>query len=230
MNKLFFITVFFIITCTALSQSLPDGYILIYHQDFSSGTAINDLRFSNPDSWKISEFKENRSLEFQHQTAYEPLFPSPRILGIIKDHIFGDFILEADLMQTGHNNEPAETGILFSIKDSSRFYYISLSDRQTDSTQGIFLVRNASLEKVSDWQTDSIVWGNNKWHKVRVERSIVNRVVNVYFDDMKKPVMTTRNPVLVMGYIGFGSFASAGRIDNIKVWAPTSIPEEADFF
>jgi hypothetical protein len=47
---------------------------------------------------------------------------------------------------------------------------------------------------------------------------------------MKKPVMTTRNPVLVMGYIGFGSFASAGRIDNIKVWAPTSIPEEADFF
>lgn len=219
------------ITSVNLSaQALPDGHILLYQQDFSSVTAIKDFKFSNAVSWKISEFKENRSLEFFYHISCETVFHSPRIMGIIKDHIFGDFILEADLMQTVSDSEFPEMCILFSVKDSSRFYYINLASRSTDTTHGIFLVRNASLYKVSDWQTDSIAWGNKKWHKIRVERSIVNRMVTVYFDDLKKPVMTTRNPELVMGYLGFGSFSSSGRIDNIKIWAPTSIPEEATFF
>jgi len=230
MNKFLFIIFFSIIACVSLSQSLPDGYILLYQQNFSTDTAIQDFRFSNPDSWELKKIKENSFLAFSGQTPYVPEFHSPAILGIIKNHIFGDFILEVNLMQTGRDCKLPDLCIFFSVKDSSHFYYINLASRSTDSTHGIFLVKNAHRYKVSDWQTDSIVWGNDKWHKVRVERSIVNRMVTVYFDDMKKSVMTTKNPELVMGYLGFGSCSNSGRIDNIKVWAPTSIPEETEIF
>jgi hypothetical protein len=43
-------------------------------------------------------------------------------------------------------------------------------------------------------------------------------------------VITTHNPELIMGYIGFGSISGQGRIDNIKIWAPTSIPEKLTIF
>ena len=91
-------------------------------------------------------------------------------------------------------------------------------------------MKNAPRRRVSDWQTEGISWGNQKWHKVRVARNIVNRSVKVYVDNMKNPVITSVDPELVMGYIGFGTFKDPGCIDNIKIWAPTSIPEEAVFF
>ncbi|MBN2761636.1 MAG: hypothetical protein JXR41_00995 [Bacteroidales bacterium] len=230
MNKFFLITLYCLITATTLSQPLPDGYILLYQQSFSTDAALKDFRFSCQDAWIIKGAKENRYLEFSADTTYITAFRSPMILGIMSQHIFGDFILEADLMQTGREYERRDMCIFFSVRDSSHYYYIHLASQSSDSSHGIFLVKNGPRYKVSDWQTEGMSWGNEKWHKVRVERNIVTRMVSVYVDDMKKPVMTTRNPELVMGYLGFGSFDDSGRIDNIKIWGPTSIPEEADFF
>ncbi|MBN1413653.1 MAG: hypothetical protein JW973_01025 [Bacteroidales bacterium] len=230
MNKFFLLIVYWLIPILSFSQSLPDGYILLYQQNFSASAAIKDFKFSDPASWEIKSNKENRFLEFTSHTRYVPPFRSPAILGIVTQHIFGDFILQADLMQSNSETEHSNICIFFSVKDSSHFYYIQLASGSDDSTHGIFLVKNAPRCKVSNWQTSGINWGNGKWNRVRVERSIVNRIVNVYFNDMKNPVMTTKNPELVMGYIGFGSFDGSGRIDNVKIWGPTSIPQDAGIF
>jgi hypothetical protein len=230
MNGFFYLMLFSLISVTLSSQSIPEGYILVYQQNFSSDTALKDFRFSNPGSWKINSVGENRFLECSGQTQYVPCLSSPGIMGIIYRNILGEFILEADLMLTGLEKEVRDLCIFFSVKDSSRYYYIHLASQSNDSTHGIFLVKNAPRRRISDWQTEGISWGNQKWHKVRVARNIVNRSVTVYFDNMKNPVMTSRDPELVMGYLGFGSFDNACCIDNIKIWAPTSIPEEANFF
>jgi hypothetical protein len=219
-----------LIHISVTSQSLPDGYILLYEQNFSLARALKDFKFSNPESWKISTQNQNGCLEFSNQSGYIPAFRSPAIIGLISQHIFGDFVMEADLMQTGREYGHRDMCIFFSVKDSAKFYYIHLATQADDNAHGIFLVKNAPRYKVSDWQSQGVQWGTDKWHKVRVERSIVSRTVNVYFDDMKNPVMTTKNPELVMGYLGFGSFDDSGRIDNIKIWGPTSIPEDANLF
>jgi hypothetical protein len=221
---------FSLISMTLSSQSIPDGYILVYQQNFSSDTALKDFKFSSPGSWKIKSLRENRILECSGQSTYAPGFTSPAIMGIINRHILGEFILEADLMMPAADQEGRGLCIFFSVRDSLHYYYVHLASQVNDSTHGIFLVKNAPRYKVSDWQTEGISWGNQKWHKVRVTRNIVNRSVKVYVDNMKNPVMTSRDPELVMGYIGFGSFHDPGFIDNIKIWAPTSIPEEAGFF
>jgi hypothetical protein len=230
MNRLYYLFLFSLVSVTLSSQTIPDGYILVYQQNFSSDTALKDFRFSSPASWKITNVKGNRFLECTGQSQYDPGFPSPAIIGIIHGHILGEFILEAELMMTQPEQEDRDLCILYSVKDPSHYYYIQFASLANDSAHGIFLVKNAIRYRVSDWQSEGIIWGNQKWHKVRVVRNIVNRSVAVYFDNMKNPVMTSKDPELVMGYLGFGSFNDAGCIDNIKIWAPTSIPEKANFF
>jgi hypothetical protein len=214
----------------SFSQNLPEGYILIYEQNFSAANALDNLRFSNPLTWKINKIKENRFLEFSSDSIYAPAFYSPRNMCILSNHIFGEFILEADIMQPEKEYENGDICIFFSVKDSIQYYYVQLANTADDYNHGIFLVKKDSCKKVSEQQNNGISLSDEKWHKVRIVRNIVNRSVLVYADDMSTPVMTSRNPELVMGYIGFGSLDDGGRIDNIKIWAPTSIPDEATFF
>jgi hypothetical protein len=230
MNRFCYLLLLSMVSMTLTSQSIPEGYILVYQQNFSSHTALKDFRFSNPDSWKINNLRENRFLECTGQAPYDSGFPSLAIIGIIHRHILGEFILEADLMMSEPEQESNDLCIYFSVRDSSHYYCIQLASKANENAHGIFLVKNTPRYRVSNWQNEGISWGNQKWHKVRVARNIVNRSVTVYFDNMKNPVMTSRDPELVMGYLGFGSIHGAGCFDNIKIWAPTSIPEEAKFF
>jgi len=230
MKRFLYFLLFSLISMTLSSQTIPEGYILVYRQNFSSDTALKDFRFSSPGSWKINSIRENRFLECAGQGQNESVSSSPGIIGIINHHILGEFILEADLMMTGQEPQDRDLCILFSVKDASRYYYIHLASHANDSAHGIFLVKDAFRQRISDWQSEGISWGNQKWHKVRVARNIVNRSVRVYFDDMKNPVMTSKDPELVMGYLGFGTFNDPGCLDNIKIYAPTSIPEDASFF
>lgn len=220
----------FHISLFALSQTLPEGYILIYEQNFSDKNALENFRFSNPVTWKISKIKDNRFLEFISDSCYMPAFYSPKNICILSNHIFGEFILEADIMQPVNEYNNGDICIFFSVKDSVQYYYAQIACLADNFNHGIFLVKKDSCKKISEQQNNGVSLSDAKWHKVRIVRNIVNRTVWVYVDDMKVPAMTARNPELVMGYIGFGSFDDGGRIDNIKIWAPTSIPDEATFF
>ncbi len=218
------------VSLISFSQILPEGYILIYEQNFSGKNALDDFRFSKPENWRINKNKENRFLEFTPDSSYIPVFYSPKNIGILSNHIFGEFILEADIMQPENEYTNGDMCIFFSIKDSLQYYYVQIAGNADNQSHGIFLVKKDSCRKVSEQQNNGINLSDTKWHKIRIVRNIVNRTVLVYVDDMKIPVITAKNPELVMGYVGFGSFDDGGRIDNIKIWAPTSIPEEATFF
>ena len=78
--------------------------------------------------------------------------------------------------------------------------------------------------------SEGINWVNDKWNKVRVERDILKKTITVYINDMSNPVMVAKDRTLIMGYLGFGSIDTPGKIDNIKIWAPTFIPGETNIF
>jgi hypothetical protein len=69
-------------------------------------------------------------------------------------------------------------------------------------------------------------WKVNKWQKLRLERNIVRRSILVFVDDMLHPVLQVKDYELVMGQVGLGSVSTPARFDNIKIWAPTVIPNE----
>ena len=75
-----------------------------------------------------------------------------------------------------------------------------------------------------------VTWGEDTWHKIRVERTLADGMIKVYFDDMTKPIQWAQDKTFGVGYIGFGSFDDLGKIDNIKIYGPLVEPRKTGFF
>jgi len=95
---------------------------------------------------------------------------------------------------------------------------------------GIFVLKQTLHKKLTGTVAPAVKWERNKWHKVRIERNIVERTIEVYIDNNTQPVLRTKDYELVMGCVGYGSVSNPCRIDDIKIWAPTVIPEKTQVF
>lgn len=212
------------------AQQIPEGYILQYEQNFSAARALNDFRFSNPHSWGIFRNNNNFFLQFRGDTLAQPFISSPGIICVLNNLMFGDFIMEVDLMPLKSTSRMNEVCIFLAIKDTLKYYYIQLSNQAVENSNGIFLVNNAPFRPVTAKVSATLEWTENKWHKVRIVRSIIDRSIKVYTGNMTSPLMETRDNELVAGYVGFGSFAGAGCIDNLRIWAPAVINGTTSIF
>jgi hypothetical protein len=129
-------------------------------------------------------------------------------------------------MPEADTNGFRETCLFLGMKDLTKYYYIQLANRCDSVNHGIYVVKNSIASRLTGASERPVSWKNNKWHKIRMERNIVKRTIRVFVDDMTKPVMQIKDYELVMGMVGFGSFSSPVRFDNIKIWAPTVISNE----
>jgi len=210
---------------SAFTQQVPDGYILQYEQNFSNNKSLNDFRYNLPDSWGILKSNGNYYLQFAGYDAALTQSLLPGNIAILKNRIFGDFVLEANVMPDADSLGNREICFFLGLKDTSRFYFTVLTGSNNAHYQGIFLMKNSFVKKITNNNDILVTWKENKWQKIRIERNIIKRTIRVFLDDMTLPVMQTTDYELVMGYIGFGSLKCSGRIDNIKIWAPTVIPD-----
>ena len=214
----------------SFTQELPLGYILLYSQNFSGRNPLTDFSFSAPVSWKISGDRHNYFMNFPEKINHADSTGRPNTLAILSSHMYSDFIMELDIMTTGEGQADRGICIVYGFKDTSNYYYIRLASIAGEDSHNVFLVNKTVLTKISAKTSESINLENNKWHKVKVIRNILEKTITVYFNDMINPVMKAKDRTLIMGYIGFGSAGSAGKIDNINIWAPTSVPGDADVF
>ena len=70
----------------------------------------------------------------------------------------------------------------------AHFYYVHLGKKTDDHANQIFIVNNAPREKIDQNQRGHSL--DRGWHHVKVVRKVKDGTIEVYFDDMKKPVMT----------------------------------------
>jgi hypothetical protein len=221
-----FILFAFLFCQASFSQKLPGGHILQYQQGFSDGKSLSDFRFDNPASWGIFNVKGNYYL--QCTGIADPAFRNvlPANIAILNNKIFGDFILEVDVMPEPDSNGFREVCLFLGMKDLTRYYYVQIACLGDSIQHGIYLVKNSVATRLTASSEKSVCWHNNNWHKIRLERNIVKRTILVFVDDMAHPAMQIKDYELVMGMVGVGSFASPGRFDNLKIWAPTVINDE----
>jgi hypothetical protein len=211
-------------------ENVPEGYQLLYHQDFSSATAISQFEMSDKKAWK-STTGEQGWLELFGKSEYEARVRSPFNIALLKDYYFGDFVLEADLAQSGREYGHRDLCLFFGAKDATNFYYVHIATKADPHANNIFLVNDAPRVAIASKTTDGTNWGEtNSWHKVRIERDITEGTIKVFFDDMSNPIMEATDTHFDYGRIGFGSFDDTGRFDNIKVWGPGVYPSEGGFF
>lgn len=206
------------------ADNLPKGYNLLHEQSFDRPEAIQQFQFSDPNAWKFAREENGGSLELVSQSKYNPAVRSPFNIALIKDKVFGDFILEAELIQTGKEYGHRDMCLFFGFQDPTHFYYTHIATRADPNAHNIFVVNDAPRTNIAKTTTAGVNWGLNVWHKVRLERKVSEGTVKVYFDDMTLPIMTARDKTFGAGFIGFGSFDDTGKVDNIKIWGPEPGP------
>lgn len=211
------------------SGPVPEGYRLVYEQHFDTPESLAGFVMSDPTAWKHSGAEDSFTLELVKQSTYQPAVRSPFNIALIRDVVVGDFVLEADLIQTGKEYGHRDMCVFFGFQDPAHFYYSHLATKTDDHAHNIFIVNGAPRLKVSRQTTPGVNWGLGVWHRVRVERK--GAAVRVFFDDLQTPVMTAEEATFGPGWVGFGSFDDTGKVDNIRLWAPTA-PERkpAPFF
>jgi hypothetical protein len=211
-------------------QELPLGYIIQYSQDFSRKEALQDFSFSDPGYWRTAGNKSNYYLEFSEKSGYPDSTGYPDMLAVISTEMYSDFIMELDIMQTAEEEVGRGICIVYGFRDPSNYYYIRLASKAGADTHNVFLVRKKVLTEISARTTPGNTLEKNKWNRVKVIRNILEKTITVYLNDMTNPALKAKDRTLIMGYIGFGTAGSAGKLDNVSIWAPTSVPGDTVLF
>lgn len=202
-------------------DKVPDGYKLVYEQRFASANALADFRFTDPAAWRLAKSNDVTALELTKQSQYKPVVRSPVNIALIANKVFGDFVLEADLIQTGKEYGHRDMCLFFGFQSPTNFYYTHIATAADPNAHNVFIVNNAPRKNFARETTKGVNWGLGVWHKVRLERTVATGSIKVYFDDLTTPIMTAEDKTFASGQIGFGSFDDTGMVDNIRIWAPS---------
>jgi len=196
-----------------VSSPANSGARLLLAEDFGAPESLERFTFTDPKAWRHRE----GALELHTQSRYRPPVRSPRSIALLSEAELGDFVLEAKLKQTGREYGHRDLCLFFGYRDPSHYYYVHLASAADDHAHNVFLVNAAPRTKIADTTTAGVAWGD-EWHRVRVERTVADGRIAVYFDDMETPVMVAEDTTLGAGRLGFGSFDDTGMIDELRVW------------
>ncbi len=182
-----------------------------YETNFSRGAG--DWAPTDPGAWTVKT-TEQGTVYSQHKkrSQYEPPFRSPYNISLLKDNVVSDFVLEAKVLSTHPDYGHRDVCLVFGYQDPAHFYYVHLGKQADEHANQIFIVNDAARKKISLTSTPGTNW-DDQWHHVKVVRRVEAGTIEVYFDDMDKPVMTARDQTFRWGRIGIGTF------DDTSDWA-----------
>jgi len=210
----------------AADPNLPAGYKLLYSQTFDKAESIADFEFSSPDKWRWTQKDGNGCLEALGPGKYKTKVRSPFVIGLLAGRVFEDFILDADLLQTGKEYGHRDQCVFLGFTRPSKFYYVHLATKADQNAHNVFLVNDKPRTNIARKTTKGIDWGVNAWHHVRIERKGSDGTIRVFFDDMTRPIMEANDRTFPSGCVGFGSFDDTGLVDNIRIWGPKMIEDK----
>ncbi len=219
-----------VVTATEAKSAVPQGYRLVYQQNFKGESALQDFVFSDVKAWKLAADGGAGALELAQQSDYKPTVRSPFNIALVADQVFGDFVLEAEVTQTGREYGHRDMCLFFGFQDPAQFYYAHIATTPDPHAHNLFIVNKAPRVKFARETSNGVNWGLDVWHKVRLERTLADGAIKVFFDDMSKPILVGEEKTFGAGYVGFGSFDDTGKVRNVKVWARDAEKQPTNFF
>jgi hypothetical protein len=202
------------------AAEVPRDLPLLFEDDFEKGA--DRWQPTDPKAWKVIETDKGKVFsQFVKQSKYKPPHRSPYNIALVKDLVVSDFVLDARCQSTIKDYAHRDMCLFFGYQDPAHFYYVHLGKKTDDHANQIFIVNAADRKKISTRTTPGTNW-TDAWHHVRVVRNVADGKIEIYFDDMKKPVMTATDRTFKWGRVGVGSFDDTGNWDDVKVWGKKS--------
>ena len=200
------------------------GLPLAVELEFDDASALELFEFSDPSAWRWRD----GSLELTGDSDYEPPQRSPRSIAVLAPHAFEDFVLEADLMQTGREYGHRDLCLFLAFRGPTAYTYVHLATTPDANAHNVFLVDDAPRRPLAPVAEVGVQWGTEVWHRVRLERRAGR--IRVFFDDLEWPILDVADTTHGAGRVGLGSFDDRGRFDGLRVWGRPEAPEAATLF
>ena len=198
-------------TAEKTSQDWP----LVLKEDFEAGAG----RWEPKDAaqWKEKKIAAGQVFSlFEKAGKYKPPHRSPVNISLLKEIVVGDFQFTAKVLSTHPDYGHRDSVIVFGYQDPAHFYYVHLANKADDHANQVFIVNNAARQKISLTTTAGTKW-DDQWHTLRVVRKVAAGTIEIYFDDMAKPVMTATDDTFKFGQLGIGSFDDTNDWDDIEL-------------
>jgi len=121
------------------------------------------------------------------------------------------------MKQTGKEYGHRDMCIFFGYQDPAHFYYVHIATKADAHANSIFIVNGQPRVSIATDRTDGTDWGTG-YHDVRIVRNCTTGAIEVYYDDMDKPIMRAQDKTFKTGRLGIGSFDDTGNTDDVLVW------------
>lgn len=167
-----------------------------------------DSRWEPTDTtaWKTKKIGKGRVYsQFKKKSNYKPPHRSPLNISWLKNVKVSEFQLDVEVLSTHKDYPHRDACLFFGFQDPAHFYYVHLGKKTDDHANQIFIVNGKPRTKISTKTTPGTDW-DDKWHHVRIIRKPTDGTIQVYFDDMKTPIMTASDKTFKSGRVGLGSF------------------------
>ena len=194
------------------ARALPSGYELIFDSDAQEATFL----FSDANAWRVGG---DAALELVTQSEYRPPHRSPLNIALLAPWLFGSFVLEVEVQQTGREYGHRDACFFFAFDSPERFYYAHLATSPDERAHNIFLVNQSARSNTAPVFPHGVDWGNDEWHTIRVERSLEKGETSVYFDGDETATVQSSDTTLSWGRVGVGSFDDTAKFRRLRVWA-----------
>lgn len=201
------------------------GLPLLLVEDFDDGKA-DGWEPTDASAWRVEKQDGNFVYsQFKKRSNFRPPVRSPFNRSLRKDLIVGSFVLDVRLQSTHPDYGHRDLCLFFGYQDDAHLYYVHLGKKADAHANQIFIVNGKPRTKISRTSTPGTNWDDN-WHHARIVRDVKTGRIAVYFDDMKKPVMTARDRTFTWGRIGVGSFDDTGHFDHILLYGEKVKPKK----
>jgi len=195
---------------------------LVAFDDFESGSQA--WEFTDAKTWRVDGEDGRRFLRlFEKTNDYKPAVRSPYHIALAKGAIVGDFVLDVTMRSTIPDYGHRDLCLYFGHQGPSRFYYVHLGKQGDDHANSIFLVNDSPRTSIARERSMSIDW-DDAWHRVRIRRSVADGSIEVFFDDLERPVMAASDRTFLHGRTGVGSFDDTGDFDEFRLRGRTVAP------
>lgn len=192
-----------------------DPLPVVYKEDFEKGA--DNWQPMDGDQWKVKKTDQGQVYsQHEKKSKYKPPFRSPTNIALLKDVTVGDFEFKVKVHSTHPDYGHRDACLVFGYQDPSHFYYVHLGKQADDHANQIFIVNDAARLKISLTSTTGTNW-QERWHDVKIVRKADEGTIEIYFDDMEKPVMTAKDKTFTWGQIGVGTFDDTADFDNLEL-------------
>ena len=188
---------------------------------FAAGFEMNNTKRWEPTdktAWKIIEQEGNHVYSLiKKRSTFNPPVRSPYNRSLIRGITVGSFVLDVRLQSTIPEYGHRDLCLFFGYQDDAHLPYVHLGKEADDHANQIFIVNDKPRLKISITSTPGTNWDDN-WHHARVVRDVKSGTIEVFFDDMEKPVMTAVDKTFIWGRVGIGSFDDTGNFDHVLLY------------